>query len=514
MTLKAFIVRYKRLVAFAGIFVLLLLTYFLLGDNLTTYWQTTVQGHTVTAKHIAQTIIWLAAWWVVAMLVDVVVWENIVYRRTGNPIPQLLKSTVNLLILLVVIICIVAIVYQKSITGLLATTGALGIVVGLSLRGVIENAVQGVALNIERPFKTGDLITIPGKVDDLAMVKDITYRNTYIEDTYGRIIAVPNSVICSNVVKNYSRFNSQLFSITFSITLGIRDMSSQDVLRILQAVVSTPDFIGNDPRAQVYISEVHSYDVTYEIAVWVYRNKSNPTDAKHILCERIIAQLLAAGFVVGRPYVDHEGIEQQLATILHEVDAFENLSPDEKDKFYDRELLSKRSLRVLRQVTLFSQLNKEELVALSEHINVRNYRQGETLIEQGDSGDEMYILVEGVLQIYINAPDNKERIPVAKLIPSQYFGEMSLLVGDKRSATIVALSDVELYEINRETMSNLFKTHPDFIEKISEKIVEQKMINFQKITEYSTREIAQEKRKFVKEFVSRIKLFFTKKSDS
>lgn len=505
---RIFFTQNKKLIIASSIFFSLLLFYILLGERLTTLWQMNVQGQVLTTKHIAETILWLAAWWLVITIVDVIIWENMFYKRTGNPIPNLLKSSVNLLILLLVIICVVAVVYKKSITGLLATTGALGIVVGLALRGVIENAVQGVALNIERPFKTGDFISIPGKVDDLAMVKDITYRNTYIEDTCGRIIAVPNSVVCSNVVKNFSRLNSQIFSIELTIVLGVRDMHVADVMRVLQAVISMHDFIASEPLPQIYISEVRSLDVTYNICVWVYRNKSNPTDAKHILNDNIMRQLLAAGFVVGHPYIDHEGIEKQLATILREVDEFEGLSTAEKDEFYTKEMSNKRSLRVLRQVALFANLTTEELHALNQHITVLSKSQGETIIHQGDSGDVMYVLVEGILQVYINSPDEKELIPVAKLTPPQYFGEMSVLVGDKRSATVVALSDVELYEITKDTISSLFDQHPEIIEKISEKIVEQKLVNMKKMTEYSTKDAGNDKKRFVNEFVNKIKKFF------
>jgi len=508
--LRAFIAQNKKLLLTIGVFVVMLIGYLLLNEKLSTLWQMTIQGQHLTAKHIAETILWLFAWWVAITALDVIVWENMFHKRRGNPVPKLLKSSVSLLILLLVIICIVAFVYQKSITGLVATTGALGIVVGLSLRGVIENAVQGVALNIERPFKTGDLISIPGRIDELATVRDITYRNTYIEDTCGRLIAVPNSVICSNVIRNYSRDNSLLFSLVFPIVLGVRDMHVQDVMRVLQSVISIYDFIASNPPPQIYITDVRSLEVTYNISVWVYRTKATPTDALHILNVNIISQLTAAGFNVGRPYIDYEAIEKQLATVLREVDIFEQLSSDEKYAFYSKEMANKRSLRVLKQVPLFSDFSEEEIASLCEHIRVFNKYAKETIIDQGDTGDVMYILVEGVCQVYINSPDEKELIPVAKLTPPHYFGEMSLLVGDKRSATIIALSDVELYEIRKETMVVVFETHPDIIEKISEKIVEQKLMNTQKITEYSSREAATEKKKFVKELVSKIRNFFYK----
>lgn len=507
---RALLIRYRRLIFASALFIVIFILYFFLRERLQSLWGITIQSEHITAKHLSETIVWITAWWLLISLIEVIVWDTII-KRTGNPIPQLLKSSMNLVVLLIIIICIVAFVYGKSITGLLATTGALGIVLGLSLRGVIENAVQGIALNIERPFKTGDLITIPGKIDELAVVKDITYRNTYIEDTYGHIIAVPNSVVCSNVVKNYSRSNSQLFSIVLNLSIGVRELHTESVIRILYAVIASHDFIANEPPPQVTITNIKSLELNYDISVWVYRSKSNPTDARHILYEKFIEQLSAAGFIVGRPFIDHDGIEQQMATILREMDTFENLSAKEKDEFYYKEMESKRAFRVLRQVSIFSNLNNDELLSLSKHINIINRKTNDTLIRQGDAGDIMYILVEGALQVFIDSPDGKELIPVAKLVPPQYFGEMSVLIGERRSATVISLSDVELYELTKETMSNLFETHPNMIEKISEKIIEQKIMNLQKIQEYSAREVISEKRKFVNEFVNKVKQFFTRK---
>jgi len=503
--------RYRNLLIISSVFLILLIIYLFFNARLATVPLAIIKGERIYAAHLAETIIWLVAWVLITMAVDVFIWQGIVFRRTGNPIPRLLKSSVNLVLLLLIVIFIVATVYHKEITGLVATTGALGIVIGLSLRGVIENAAQGIALNIERPFKTGDYITIPGKIDELAIVRDITYRNTYIEDTNGRMIAIPNSVICSNVVRNYSRNNSKLLSVAFDVVLGVRDMSTHDVIRVINAVLKQHDFIVNDPPPQVYISSVKSYDVTYQVSLWVLRSKIDLNTATHVLNEQIIEQLSAAGFSVGHPYIDHDGIQQQIATVLREVDTFEKLATEDKSAFFQQEMLSKRAFRVLRQVALFSELTEAEFTVLSQRMSTVTIKAEDYIIHQGEDGDSMYIVVEGTLQVYINSPDGKELIPVAKLVAPQYFGEMSLLIGDKRSATIVALSDVELYQITRDTMGVVFEAHPDLIEKISQKIAEQRMQNLQKMHEYSSKEAVVEKQKFVQAFVGKIKNFFMKK---
>jgi potassium efflux system protein len=501
--------RYRKLAAIIILFITLLVIYIFTGQTLETVGQTVIQGEKVTARHIFAATIWLVAAAMANIILTIFVWEGIIHRRTGNQVPQLLRSTVSTIIFLIAIIFIVALVFNKSITGLMATTGAFGIVIGLSLRGILENAAQGISLNIAQVFKPGDVISIPGKFDELAVVKDVTMRNTYLQDFVGHVVAIPNSVVCANVIRNYSR--ARIFSVCFSIVLGVRGLSILDALRILKSVIASTDFVVTEPAPVVLIADIQNEQVKYDLSCWMERDKITPLQAKHALYTNIIEQLSAAGFTVGAPTIDYDAIEKRLAVIFHQFDRFTHLAPEEKESFYKHELADHRVLMVLNKVALFSNLNQEEIEAISKLIKTLYFKTGDTIIRQGDEGDLMYILVEGALQVYIKSETNAEPIPVAKLTPGKYFGEMSLLVGEPRSATIVALTDTMVYEINKETMSELFEQHPDMIQKISEKIAEQQLINLTKQKEYTAPEAQNQKRNFASAFMKRISKFFWNK---
>jgi len=498
--------RFRTLAAFAIVFFTLLIIYILTGHFLETVAQTVIQGQRITVRHFFAVLIWLSAAAFVNAAVSVFVWEGIVYKRTGAPVPQLLRSTVATIILLIALIAIVALVFQKSITGLIATTGAFGIVIGLSLRGILENAAQGIALNVAQVFKPGDVISIPGKFDELAFVKDVTMRNTYLQDFVGHVVAIPNSVVCANVIRNYSR--ARIFSVCFSVTLGARGLSILDALRILKAVIASTDFVVAEPEPMVLISDIQNTQVKYDLSCWMERVKITPVQAKHLLYTKIIEQLAAAGFIIGEPYIDYDEIEKRLAVVFHQFERFTHLAPEEKDSYFEREFADKQVLTVLCQVGLFSDLNETELENLSAGVNVIYFKTGDTVIRQGDSGKAMYVLVEGALQVYIQAKDQEGQIPVAKLVPGKYFGELSLLIGEPRSATLVALSDAMVYEISKETMARLFEEHPDMIQKISDKIAEQQLMNLSKQQEYTGAEAQNQKRNFAAAFMKKISKFF------
>lgn len=501
--------RYRKLAALSILLVTFLLIYFITGSSFEGIAELVIQGEKFSARHYFAAFIWLLAAVLANMALSAFIWEGIIQRRTGSPVPQLLKTVSGAIIIIITLIFIVAFVFHKSITGLLATTGAVGIIVGLSARGILEDAAQGISLNIAKVFKPGDVISIPGKFDELAMVKDITMRNTYLEDFVGHVVAIPNSVICANVVRNYSR--AQIFSVCFSIVLGVRGLSILDAQRILKAVIASTDFVVLDPAPLVLIADIQNHEVKYDISCWMEQYKTTPIQAKHTIYTNIIEQLAAAGFIVGEPYIDYDEIEKRLAVIFNKFDRFSHLSPEEKESFVQHELGDRRIAFVLKQVALFSSLNTEEIEAISAHIKTLYYKAGETIIRQGEKGDLMYILVEGALQVYIQSLEQADLIPVAHLTPGKYFGEMSLLVGEPRSATIVSLTDTMVYEINKKTMSELFQLHPEMIQKLSDRIAEQQMINLGKQREYTVPEALDQKRSFASSFMKRITKFFSEK---
>lgn len=498
--------RFRVLLAAVILFCSLLAFYYLSGHFLETVGETLVQGVKINARHIIGVLVWLSAAALLTVALNVFIWEGLIYKKTGAPVPQLLKTTAAMIIFLIALIFIVALIFKKSITGLVATTGAFGIIIGLSLRGILENAAQGIALNIAQIFKPGDVISIPGKFDELAFVKDVTMRNTYLQDFVGHMVAIPNSVIAANVVRNYSR--SRIFSVCFSITIGTRGLSILDALRILKAVIASTDFVVSEPEPLVLISDIQSSQVKYDLSCWMERDKITPVQAKHILYTKIIEQLGLAGFIVGAPYIDYDEMEKRLAVIFHQFDRYYHLKPEEKEGFFSHELANAQVLAVLKQVALFSELGEEELEKLSMCIGPLYFKRGDTLIHQGDEGEDwMYVLVEGALQVYIES-EQGDLIPVAKLGPGKYFGELSLLAGEPRSATITALSDSMVYKIDKETMSQLFEEHPEMIQKISDKIAEQQLMNISKQKEYTSPEAQIQKRSFASALMKRISKFF------
>ena len=104
---------------------------------------------------------------------------------------------------------------------------------------------------------------------------------------------------------------------------------------------------------------------------------------------------------------------------------------------------------------------------LAGAVRVRQFGAGEALMRQGDSGNTFYIIRRGVVDVSTNGPDGKQ-LHIAELSHSAFFGEMALMTGESRNATVRARTDVEVLEMSRNGFTELFKSHPDAAAQMSE----------------------------------------------
>ncbi len=141
------------------------------------------------------TALWLAGAYLLVRLTNLLFWEGIVARGIGRPVPRLLKDSLGLFVFLLAVAGIVGIEFRQSIVGIWATSGAIGIVLGIALRNIILDIFTGLAVNFDHSYRIGDWVdlfergfpTIRGKVIE------INWRTTRIETEERRVMVVPNS---------------------------------------------------------------------------------------------------------------------------------------------------------------------------------------------------------------------------------------------------------------------------------------------------------------------------------
>ncbi len=119
----------------------------------------------------------------------------------------------------------------------------------------------------------------------------------------------------------------------------------------------------------------------------------------------------------------------------------------------------------LKQVPLFSNLSDAELSVLGKEATVREYEKNDTIIHKADEGDSFFSLISGRVKVVLTDDEGKEFI-VGILQPKEFFGEMSLLDGEPRSASVVAIEKTEVVVLRREDFLRLFTANASLAKKV------------------------------------------------
>lgn len=114
----------------------------------------------------------------------------------------------------------------------------------------------------------------------------------------------------------------------------------------------------------------------------------------------------------------------------------------------------------LARVPLFKRLEPHELEHLAEEVDQVNYPAGETIFNEHDRGDALYILEQGSVRIWVYDEDVKE-VTLAELKPGDFFGELAVLDRGERSSSATAITDIHLHRLSSDDFQKFLLEHPD-----------------------------------------------------
>jgi CRP-like cAMP-binding protein len=162
---------------------------------------------------------------------------------------------------------------------------------------------------------------------------------------------------------------------------------------------------------------------------------------------------------------------------------------------------------ILRGDPLFECLTEEQIDTIVKQSRLDHFGRGERVIEEGADGDSMFVLLRGAAQVSV--AKNGSSIPVATLNSGDCFGEMSLLTGEKRSATVRAQRDCYVMEISKPVMAEIIREAPDCLNKLSEILARRRMETEGVLKDaIGTDEQAAKEREYGATFLARLRDFF------
>lgn len=125
--------------------------------------------------------------------------------------------------------------------------------------------------------------------------------------------------------------------------------------------------------------------------------------------------------------------------------------------------MSGNPLDYIHTVPPFKDLPAESFQCIADNVHQINFPAGKIIFEAGEKGDSLYIIREGIVQVYVLEADSKEKIILSQLSSGDYFGEMALLTSEPRSASIETLTDVTLIRMDKAGFDRLIKTNPSIL---------------------------------------------------
>ncbi len=114
----------------------------------------------------------------------------------------------------------------------------------------------------------------------------------------------------------------------------------------------------------------------------------------------------------------------------------------------------------LARVPLFQRLEPHELEHLAEEVEQVNYKAGEIIFHEYDTGDALYVVEEGAVRIWVTDEDVQE-VTLAELKPGQLFGEMAVLDRGQRSSSATATVDTHLHRLSSDNFEKFLMEHPE-----------------------------------------------------
>jgi len=125
----------------------------------------------------------------------------------------------------------------------------------------------------------------------------------------------------------------------------------------------------------------------------------------------------------------------------------------------------------LRGIEFFRNFEETELRPLAANMKSQSFAPGEAILKQGEPGDSAYIVKRGSVQILLSNGSGLSG-EVARAGPGDFFGEMSLLTGENRTATVKALDQVDCYRLSKPDLDPVFAARPELAEHISAMLAE------------------------------------------
>lgn len=348
-----------------------------------------------------------------------------------------------------------------DLSGVVATSAVVTAVLAFSMQATLGNILGGVALQLDDSIRVGDWLRLDNRLE--GQVKQIRWRHTVIETRDWDTVIVPNStLLAQNIVILGKRQDQPLqhrmwvhFNVDFRYSPAHVVQVVEEALRAapLAGVAAEPP--PNCVCLDLAQAGRDSYAV-YAVRYWLTDLAADDPTSSAVRV-RIAAALKRAGIPLAVPAATLFVTNEDQASL-------ERKSTKEQQ----------RRVRALDDVPLFDPMTLEEKRAIVDRLKYAPFARGEVITREGQKAHWLYILHRGQVEIRVTGEGGKQ-IAAGMLRAPDVFGEHGVMTGEPRSATVVALTEVECYRLDREGFQQVLRGRPEIAEQLSRSLAERKL---------------------------------------
>ncbi|MEO1747856.1 MAG: mechanosensitive ion channel family protein [Pseudomonadota bacterium] len=418
-------------------------------------------AQTLVFAQVLQSVTWFAGAFLAISLIELFFWRGVAARLARHPVPALLKNTVALIVLVIAAACIMSFVFNRDVTAIWATSGVVGLVLGFALRSMIQDVFTGIALNLDGSIQEGDWISLHHRdfIDEqYGKVLDIGWRVSRVQLEDNNVVVVPNGLLGTMAVTNFAHAD-HVSRLQVEIVMDF-DVPLDRARRILLAgatAAASEDGILQEPAPVVLIGAPKAYGVSYLVRFWGKLDERSPSSLKDAALDHLLKHLYAVG----------------LAPALPKEDVYFERKPK---RLLDHKNKTDRVSMLSRSQLFNDALHSDELAELAGKLSVCEYAIDQVVIQQGDEGQSLFLVAEGFLDVHITG-DKGTTTKVGHISAGEIFGEMSMLTGEPRSATVTASTQVVTYEVKRDDLQLVLDNRPDIAEAVSQIVARRQAAN-------------------------------------
>lgn len=330
---------------------------------------------------------------------------------------------------------------------LFTTSAVITAVLAFSMQDTLGNVLGGVTLQLDNSLRVGDWV----RLDDISgRVTDVHWRFTAIETRNRELVMVPNSWLMKNRFTVMRGSMDSPFAWRRAVQFNIESGADPEkVIWALEHAVLDAEIphVLTEPPPSAILSDVTSGYCRYTLRYWLGDPRfDDPGDSS--VRVHALAALARAGV---RP-----GVTQEEHLMVNENDSW-SAAAGQRD--FDRRL------EAIRRTELFAQLPAQEQQMLAGHLIHAPFAAGDIITRQGAVAHWLYLIIRGEAKVLVDGPDG--RLPVATLRDGAIFGEMGMLTGEARSATVIACTAVDCYRLDKEGFAQVLQQRPEIAKEMT-----------------------------------------------